>query len=195
MIAHHSNPDSESIVMTWNRTLGGWLVVLVFTCSLSGCATILSKRSYDVTVDNKGGPTYFAVRDWKNQVVESGVTPRQVTLDSSQRLFRPAKYKVDYATREGVHSRDLNAKVDPWIAGNIVIGGVPGLVVDGATGAMWRLDKRITGLVPSQMLVSNTEQGAAVLAGKPIAPGSTEGKAFNPNQPPGVRQASYGVQE
>ncbi len=101
---------------------------------------------------------------------------------------------MDYATQEGVQSRDLNAKVDPWIAGNIVIGGVPGLVVDGATGAMWRLDNRITGQVPTQMLVSNTEQGAAVLAGRSASPESPGGAVFDSRQTGEIRQASFGTE-
>jgi hypothetical protein len=28
--------------------------------------------------------------------------------------------------------------VNPWVLGNVVIGGIPGLVVDNATGAAWR---------------------------------------------------------
>jgi hypothetical protein len=28
--------------------------------------------------------------------------------------------------------------VNPWILGNVIIGGIPGLVVDNATGAAWK---------------------------------------------------------
>ena len=194
-IAYRCTQIQRDIVMASNRIVGSCLVCFAYACSLSGCATILSDRKYEVTVDNKGGPTYFTVRDRKNQVVESGITPQQVTLDASSRMFQPAKYRVDYAGQDGVQTRELNAKVDPWIAGNIVVGGVPGLIVDGATGAMWRLDPRIVGQVPSQMVVSDTTQGAAILAGHSVAPGPTAGNPLDSSGRTDVRQASFGAEK
>jgi hypothetical protein len=32
----------------------------------------------------------------------------------------------------------IRSTINPWILGNVVIGGIPGLVVDNATGAAWR---------------------------------------------------------
>ena len=151
--------------MCWNRMVGRWLLILVFASSLSGCATIVSGRRYEVTVDNSGGPTYFSVLDNKNHVVHSGVTPQQVTLKSSAAPFRPAKYHVVYAGQDGPHHSELKSSVNWWTAGNIVIGGVPGIVIDAGTGALWKLQPKVIGQVPSQMVVSNEAQGAAVLAG------------------------------
>lgn len=181
--------------MTRARKIGSCLIFLAFTCSLSGCATILSDRKYEVTVDNSGGPTYFSVRDRKNQIVESGLTPQQVTLDASSSLFRPAKYKVDYASQDGIQTRDLNARVDWWTAGNIVIGGVPGLIVDGASGAMWRLEPRVTGQVPSEFVVINPTHGSALLAGHPVPSTSPQGNEAASGQTADIRQASFGTEQ
>ena len=161
---------------------------------LSGCATIISDRKYEVTVDNSGGPTYFAVRDRKNEVVQSGMTPQQVTLSAKSAMFIPGKYKVDFAGQDGVQTRDLNARIDPWIAGNIIVGGVPGLVVDGASGAMWRLDSRVVGQVPAQMVVGNSTQAAAVLAGRSQSPESGMSDPLGTKESPKVRTASWGVE-
>ena len=149
-----------------SRTVGSWLLISVFASSLSGCATIVSGRHYQVTMDNKGGATCFSVFDNKNRVLHSGVTPQQVTLKSSSALFQPAKYHVVYASQDGSQQFDyeLNARINWWTAGNILIGGVPGIVVDAATGAMWRLQPQLIGQVPSESVVSNATQGAAVLA-------------------------------
>ena len=116
-------------------------------------------------MDNSGGPTYFSVLDNQNHVVHSGVTPQQVTLKSSAAPFRPAKYHVVYAGQDGPHEYALKSSVNWWTAGNIVIGGVPGIVIDAGTGALWKLQPKVIGQVPSQMVVSNEAQGAAVLAG------------------------------
>ncbi|MEJ7593101.1 MAG: hypothetical protein WKF77_16265 [Planctomycetaceae bacterium] len=148
----------------WNRTVGSWLLILAFAGSLSGCATIVSGRRHEVTVDNSGGATCFSILDNQNRVVHSGVTPQQVTLKSSSAPFQPAKYQVVFAGQDGAQQYDLNANINWWTAGNIVIGGVPGIVIDAASGALWRLQPNVTGQVPSQNVVSNPTQGAAVLA-------------------------------
>jgi hypothetical protein len=132
------------------------------TC-FSGCATIFSDHKYPVTVDNSGGATFFAVRNRKGQVIHQGVTPQQVTLDANAHPFWPAKYEVTYAGQgDYVQQRDIPVKVDPWIAGNLIIGGVPGLLVDGATGAMWKLPKRVTGDVPSQYVLADVTEGSRI---------------------------------
>jgi len=177
--------------MSWNRSVGIWLVCSSFVLSLSGCATILSDRKYEVTIDNPGGPTYFTVRDRRNQVVESGVTPRQVTLEAKSGLLMPAKYKIDYAGRNGVQTRELNAKIDPWTAGNIVIGGLPGIAIDAVSGAMWRLDRRVTGHVPPELVVANESQGAAVLARGSMPSGSTTLGTSDSGKSPQIRQAGF----
>ncbi len=151
--------------MSCSRLLA--LLIAAMICpSLSGCATLVSDRSYQVTVDNAAGPTYFSVIDRDNKVVQSGVTPQQVTLRTSVGPFRPAKYRVVYASTSGVHEQPLDPDINWWTAGNIVIGGVPGVVIDAASGALWRLDDRVTGRVPVDQLVSNPQQGNAVLAGR-----------------------------
>jgi hypothetical protein len=142
------------------------LLIALMSPVLSGCATLVSDRSYQVTVDNAAGPTYFSVIDRDNKVVQSGVTPQQVTLRSSAGPFRPAKYRVVYASTSGVHEQPLDPDINWWTAGNIVIGGVPGIVIDAASGALWRLDDRVTGRVAMDQLVSNPQQGNAILAGQ-----------------------------
>lgn len=128
--------------------------------SASGCATIVSDRQYAVTVDNPPAPTCFAVYDRKNQVIEQGVTPQQVNLDAKAFPFWPAKYTVVMAGNDSTSQRqEVKAGFDPWIAGNLLIGGGLGAIVDGATGAMFKLPKRITGNVAPQYAVTDTQVG------------------------------------
>jgi hypothetical protein len=177
--------------MSRNPSIGIWLVCSSFVLSLSGCATILSERKYEVTIDNPGGPTCFSVRDRRNQVIESGVTPHQVTLDAKSGWVMSAKYKIDYAGQNGVQTRELKAKIDPWTAGNIVIGGVPGIAIDAVSGAMWRLDRRVTGQVPAELVVANESQGAALLASGSMPSGSTTPGPSGSGDSPDIRQAGF----
>ena len=150
--------------MNWIQTTGRWLIILVLACNLSGCATIVSGRKCEVTVDNSGGPTYFSVMDSNNRVVHSGVTPQQITLKSSPAPFRRAKYHVVYASQDEVQETDLSTSINWWTAGNIIIGGIPGIAIDAGTGALWKLPPVVNGRVPEQNVVSDSTHGAAVLA-------------------------------
>lgn len=150
-----------------------------------GCATILSERRYAVTIDNPAAQTYFTVHDKKSNLLHAGVTPQQVTLDAKSGIFQRARYKVTFAGEgSSSQSQELVAGVDPWIAGNLLLGGVPGMVVDGVSGAMWKLPNRVEGHVSAQYAVADTVQGE-VLAKSQFARQSA------PWQPEaGIRQAT-----
>ena len=163
------------------------LLAAVGAIHVSGCATILSGRSSELTVDNSGGPTYFTVYDRQHHPVQSGVTPKKLTLKTSEGPFKPARYSVAYAGQNGPMEQSVSTNVNWWTAGNIVIGGVPGLVVDAASGAMWKLDPRVVGQIPSQHVVSNSVQGNEILAGGD-GPAQDDGRS-----PDSVQPASYGA--
>ena len=177
--------------MSWNRIVGCWLLMLICGSTLSGCATIVSGRKTEVTLDNSGGATYFSVMDNNNRVVDSGVTPKQVTLKTTQSWLQPAKYHVVYASQDGVEEYDLNAGFNWWTAGNIVIGGVPGIAIDAATGALWKLQPQVIAHVPQQRIVSSENQGAAIVASH-AGMGSANSNIANskPPQSP-IKQASF----
>lgn len=137
------------------------LFAVVCVVQLTGCATVLSEKRYPVTIANSQTPTFFSVHDRKNQIIHQGVTPQQVTLDAKSYPFWPAKYSVVFAGQESTsESHELKAGIDPWVAGNIILGGGLGAIVDGATGAMFKLPKTITGNVPPQFAVTDSNQGS-----------------------------------
>lgn len=185
--------SGKAPVMTFCRKFWTLMICVGLSFSLTGCASILSKRKYEVTMNNTGGPTYFSVHDHKNNLVQSGVTPQQVTLKSNAAPFRPAKYHVVYAGTDGVQRHDLNAQIDWWTAGNIVIGGVPGVVIDAGTGALWKLPPEVTGYVPAEKIVSNSTQGATVLAS--YSQSSASGGPGARTPPSNVQPAMHGQRE
>jgi len=150
-------------------------LAVLFSVSQIGCATLVSEKRYPVTIDNTHGPTFFSVQDGKNKVIHQGVTPQQVTLDAKYRPFWPAKYTVVYAGHESTtQRREVKAGFDPWIAGNLVLGGGAGAIVDGATGAMFKLPERIEGDVPARFAVTDQHLGsqlAGVMLGSGHSPG------------------------
>jgi uncharacterized protein YceK len=108
---------------------------LVALLGLSGCATIVSKKDYPVMINNHPAPTCYSIYDNKQRLVATGVTPDQVTLPAKSAPFIPAKYQVAFAGEGGRGQvKQVRADLDPWIAGNIFLGGVIGLGVDGLPG-------------------------------------------------------------
>jgi hypothetical protein len=114
-------------------------VVLVL---LSGCASIVSKSSRPVTITSSPIGAKVTISKSSGVPIQVGETPMTVTLETSNGFFTKAKYTVEatkpgYQTSSAVISADLNG----WYFGNIVFGGLIGLlIVDPATGAMWKLD-------------------------------------------------------
>ena len=131
-------------------------LLFVFT----GCASVVSSGRYDVVMDNPPAPTHFTVFDRKDQPIATGVTPDRVELNAKSYPFWPAKYSVVFAGQAGATQRqEVKAGFDPWILGNIVLGGGAGAIVDGATGAAFQLPERVTGSVPPQFAVQDPVLG------------------------------------
>lgn len=102
------------------------LVALIFT---SSCATIISGSRQVVKINSNPGSAKVYINE-----VEVGTTPVEKNLKRNQEyniLIKLDGYK-SYETL-------LEKKFNAWYLGNILIGGVIGLVVDPITGAMYKL--------------------------------------------------------
>ena len=72
-----------------------------------------------------------------------GKTPASVILKSGKGYFSKAKYQISFS-KEGYNDTTipLEATLDGWYIGNILFGGLVGiLIVDPLTGAMYKLDE------------------------------------------------------
>jgi hypothetical protein len=109
---------------------------------LAGCASIVSKSEYPVAITSNPIGADFVVKRKNGVPVASGVTPATIVLPASEGYFQPAKYTIEYKRKGVMQSVPLTAKIDGWYFGNLLFGGViiGMLIVDPATGAMWRLN-------------------------------------------------------
>lgn len=108
----------------------------------SGCASVVSHRSWPVQVASNPPGASFEIRNTQGAVVRSGVTPAATELDSGSGYFTKANYTITL-THQGYTA--ANATIEPrlngWYWGNLVFGGLVGLLfVDPMTGAMYRID-------------------------------------------------------
>ena len=123
------------------------IVCLALAVAASSCASIVSKINYPVSVRSEPDAAAFVIRDEDGNEVHRGVTPATVTLAAGSSYFDKEHYEIVF-TRDGMPSRTvhLDAKLDPWYFGNILFGGLIGmLIVDPLTGAMFKLDDAVVG--------------------------------------------------
>src|SRR5439155_13574267 len=103
----------------------------------------------------------IVIRDKKGNEVHRGLTPTTLTLSASAGYFKPAKYTMEVALNGyNVGKGSVTAGMNGWYAGNIIFGGLIGLlIVDPATGAMFKLPKEYAvNLVPLKAINSGERQ-------------------------------------
>jgi hypothetical protein len=139
---------------------GRILSVVLAAGLLSGCASIVSKSEYAVAINSNPEQADFVITNRSGQRIHSGVTPASVTLKSSSGYFRSEAYTITF-DKAGYASRTytLSTSVDGWYFGNLLLGGIIGmLIVDPATGAMYRLPDMVD-VTLSQQRVETDRDG------------------------------------
>ena len=118
-------------------------VLLLFLLFLtSSCASIVSKSSYPISINSSPSEASIVITDKKGLEVYRGNTPATMKLKSGSGFFSKAQYQVKFE-KKGYDTKivPVNFKLDGWYFGNILFGGVIGmLIIDPATGAMYKLD-------------------------------------------------------
>ncbi len=113
---------------------------------LSGCASIVSKSSYPVTITSNPDQARITITDEKGMAIYKGRTPSTLTLKAGEAYFHGKDYIVTFE-KEGYEKQTafIQRNLDGWYIGNILFGGLIGmLIVDPLTGAMWKLDSPLT---------------------------------------------------
>jgi hypothetical protein len=134
------------------RTLkaGRALLAGIATIALCGCATIVSDSQYPVNFHSAPEGASFTVTNRAGQTIHTGTTPATVSLKSGAGYFKGEAYTVVFH-KDGFADQkvELNADLDGWYWGNIIFGGLIGmLAVDPATGAMYRLPESARATLP-----------------------------------------------
>ncbi|MDA0780785.1 MAG: hypothetical protein PQ612_06590 [Rickettsiales bacterium] len=79
-------------------------LVTVASFALSGCASIISKSNYPVSITSSPSEAKFTVTDQKGIVVHKGETPSTITLKSGSGFFKGADYTIKMVTSLVVHT-------------------------------------------------------------------------------------------
>lgn len=124
------------------------IALMVCITSLQmGCATIVSGKTQDVMIrSNPSGATV------KIDEIISGTTPMVANLVRKKRhaisISKKGYQEISRSTTRGFNG---------WYLGNIILGGIIGLITDPITGAMYDVE-------PSEINVSLPEEKGAQIA-------------------------------
>lgn len=105
-----------------------------------GCASVISGREAEVAINSNPSHAHVAIRNEKGETVTTSTTPAKVSLKRTNGLFKKAPRYTARIQKPGYQSAqvEINPKLNPWVFGNILLGGVIGLAADSATGAIWK---------------------------------------------------------
>lgn len=118
-------------------------VVLLLSLLFSSCASIFTSSTSAVSIDSEPQGAKLTIVNKKGEEVYSGKTPATVKLDNSSKYMSGESYTLTFS-KSGYEDQKIyiKSKIEGWYWGNILFGGLIGmLVVDPLTGAMYKLDR------------------------------------------------------
>jgi hypothetical protein len=163
----------------------------------SGCASIISGRHANVAIDTYPTSAHVTIHDKTGHEVASVNTPAVVSLERNCKWFMPAQYTATIeAPGYQTTQVPLRSTINPWIIGNVVVGGIPGLIVDDATGACWKpqQDAIRQQLIPTAYaqnppLLPDSQAAVPVYYPAPPGPATTTAMNSGATFPPTVNQS------
>jgi uncharacterized protein YceK len=114
-------------------------VTMGMVIAVSGCASVMSGRHADVAINSNVPQARVVVHDKQGREVGSAHTPANFALKRKDKFVFPARYTATFDA-PGYEPTEvpIRSTVNPWVLGNVVIGGPIGLVIDNVTGAAWK---------------------------------------------------------
>jgi uncharacterized protein YceK len=113
----------------------GIILLLTVALVLAGCATIFKGTDQEIKINSTPSQAKLVIKTSGGVVTWEGATPATV------KLARKNEYIVTVSL-QGYKDRDVNithASIEGWFWGNLLCGGVIGIIVDATNGAMHRL--------------------------------------------------------
>jgi len=117
-------------------------IIMVSIFLFSSCASIVSKSTYPLSINSSPSNAKVSITDKKGKEIYLGNTPATVKLKAGAGFFSKAEYQVKFSSM-GYDEKivPITFKLDGWYFGNLLWGGVLGmLIIDPATGAMWKIE-------------------------------------------------------
>jgi hypothetical protein len=117
-------------------------IIMASVFLFSSCASIVSKSTYPLSINSSPSNAKVSITDKKGKEIYLGNTPATVKLKAGTGFFSKAEYQVKFSS-PGYDDKivPITFMLDGWYFGNLFLGGVLGmLIIDPATGAMWKIE-------------------------------------------------------
>jgi hypothetical protein len=111
----------------------GKLVTCLIAILTMNCGTIVHQTTQQVHVTSEPAGAAVTVQCGDVNNDPKLLTPAVVTLHRKPEYCSIKLNKEGYAEKELKFGRQMSG----WYLGNVIVGGIIGLIVDGANGAMW----------------------------------------------------------
>jgi len=138
------------------------LLIVALLFSLTGCASIVSGGPKSLPIMSTPDGAELEIKNLRSgETILKTKTPFTAMLERDAGFFKKARYEINIK-KEGYlpHQVVIEAGINGWYFGNIVFGGVLGLlIVDPATGAMWKISEENVKV----KLYADTAEGKAEL--------------------------------
>jgi hypothetical protein len=111
-------------------------ILAAVTIATSACATLVGGgSSQGVSIASEPSGASFTVKSSSGLQMASGTTPQVIKLP------RKNEYQIEFAV-PGYRSQSLalTKGVNGWVFGNLLIGWIPGLIIDFVTGSANKLE-------------------------------------------------------
>lgn len=137
------------------------LVLIMFVpMSFTGCASIIKGGSQEIPIVSKPSQADVKIYDENEMLIAQGKTPFTANLKKKKGFFKGKQYKI--VIEKANYKKELlllEPATDNWYCfGNLLCGGLIGyLIVDPATGAMWRLKPEEVSITLSPETSSNSD--------------------------------------
>lgn len=119
------------------------LALCALVLSVNSCATLFTATKYNVALNTSPEGALITIENRAGEVIFEGETPATVKLRAAAGYMKGEQYKITF-TKNGYVQKVVNitAELDGWYLGNIMIGGLPGmLIIDPLSGAMYKIAK------------------------------------------------------
>jgi len=128
----------------------------IVLAQVTGCATIVKGHSQQINVvTHPPGAVCDLQRDGSS-IATVNPTPGTATVDKSRRDLAVICRKPGYLTADG----KVASKFHPMTFGNILFGGIIGIGIDAASGAMTEYDENVTVRLIPEEFESTAERDA-----------------------------------
>ncbi len=129
--------------------------IILLTLLMTNCAAIIhgNKQIVDFSSQPPGAKVFIDGKEY-------GTTPTSVELKRMGRLKGESSEKKEYQVKidlDGYYPYEIKVKrtVDGWFFGNVLFGGLLGIIIDAASGSMYKL-------TPDQITATMGKESAAI---------------------------------